>query len=101
MGVVQETVDGGVGDRFGHQLVEAGRVQVRRQRDGAFLVGGIDNAVERFGGLCRDWEQSDVVDLCRCRHRLTYAEPGTMPSMIEGIVGERGLFVLSGAVWSA
>ena len=28
VGVVQEPVDGGVGDGLGHQLVEAGRVEV-------------------------------------------------------------------------
>jgi len=63
VGVVQEPIDGGVGDGLGHRFVEAGWVQVRRQRDGAFLVGGIDDAVERFRGLCGDWEQSDVDEL--------------------------------------
>ncbi len=39
-----------------------GGMQVRRQRDRAFLVGGIDNAVESLSGLCRDRQESDVVD---------------------------------------
>ena len=33
-----------------------------RQGDGAFLVGGVDDAVERFGGVGADREQADVVD---------------------------------------
>ena len=37
-------------------------VKVARQGDGAFLVGGVDDAVERLGGLGGDWEQADVVD---------------------------------------
>ena len=58
VGVVQEPVDGGVGDGFGHEFVEAGGVQVRRQRDGAAFVGGVDNAVERFGRLSGHGEQT-------------------------------------------
>ena len=45
-----------------HEFVEPGGVQVRTQRDGAFLVGGVDDAVEGFGGLGCDGEQADVVD---------------------------------------
>ena len=62
VGVVHEPVDGGVGDGLGHELVEAGGVQVRRQGDGAFLVGGVDDPVEGFGGVGGDREQADVVD---------------------------------------
>ena len=62
VGVVHQPVDGGVGDGLGHELVEAGGVQVRAQSDRAFLVGGVDDAVERFGGLGCDGEQADVVD---------------------------------------
>ena len=35
VGVVQEPVDGGGGQRLGHDLVEAGRVQVRADRPGS------------------------------------------------------------------
>ena len=47
---MQEPVDGGGGQRLGHELVEPRRVQVRRDRDGTALVGGVDEAVEPFGG---------------------------------------------------
>lgn len=39
-----------------------GGVQVRRDRHGAFLVGGVDGAVEGFGGVGGDREQSDVIN---------------------------------------
>jgi hypothetical protein len=52
--VVQEPVDGRGGQGFGHELVEAGGVQVRGDRYGPFLVGGVDEAVEALGGVCRD-----------------------------------------------
>ena len=88
VGVVHEPVDGGVGDGFGHEFVEAGGVQVGGQGDGAFLVGGVDDAVERFGGVGGDREETDVVDLCRRRHRSIYAEAGTMPTSSAGVLAE-------------
>ena len=48
VGVVEQPVDGGVGDGLGHEFVEPGGVQVARQGDGAFVVGGVDDPVERF-----------------------------------------------------
>jgi hypothetical protein len=36
---------------LGHQLIEPSRVEVRRQRDRAFHIGGIHDAVEPFGGV--------------------------------------------------
>jgi len=62
VGVVEEPVDGGVGERFGHQLIEPGRMQVRGQGDAPFLVGGVHDPVEGFGGVGRNREQPDVVD---------------------------------------
>ena len=47
--VVQEPVDGRGREGLGHQLVEPGRVDVRRDRDRAFLVGGVDDAEQRLG----------------------------------------------------
>src|SRR3954453_19822290 len=61
VGVVHEPINGGVGDGLGHQLIEPGWVEVRRQGDGALLVGSVDDAVEGFGGVCGDGEQPDVV----------------------------------------
>ena len=40
--VVEQPVDGGGREGLGHQLVERGWVQVRTDRDAAFLVGCID-----------------------------------------------------------
>jgi hypothetical protein len=51
VGVVQESVDGGGGEGFGHDLVEAGGVQVAGHGQGSAFVGGIDQAVEAFGGV--------------------------------------------------
>jgi hypothetical protein len=52
--VVQEPVDGGGGQGFGHDGVEAiylsGGAQVAGDGDRAAFVGGVGNAVERFGG---------------------------------------------------
>jgi hypothetical protein len=47
---------------LGHEFVETGRVQVGRDRHGTFLVGGVDEAVETFGGVLGHREQADVVD---------------------------------------
>ena len=49
VGVVQEPVDGGTGEGFGHDLVEAAGVEVGAEGDAAFFVGGVDEAVEAFG----------------------------------------------------
>jgi len=62
VGVVQEPVDGRGGERLGHELVERGGVQVRGDRDGAFLVGGVDEAVEPFGGVLGYRQKADVID---------------------------------------
>ncbi len=48
VGVVEEPVDGGGGQGFGHEFVEPGRVQVAADGDGAFLVGGVDEPVQPF-----------------------------------------------------
>lgn len=57
VGVVEQSVDGGGGQRLGHQLIEPGRVKVRADRDGAVLVGGVDEPVEPFSGMDRIGER--------------------------------------------
>jgi hypothetical protein len=42
MGVVQQPVHAGRGQGGGHELVEAGRMDVARDRQRAGLVGGVD-----------------------------------------------------------
>ncbi len=81
VGVVQEPVDRCGGQRFGHQFVERGWVQVRGDRDGTFLVGGVDEAVEVFGGVLGDEEQPDVVD----HHEVGAQHPGDGSG--DGVVG--------------
>ena len=62
MGVVQEPVDGGGGQGFGHDRVEPGGVQVGRDGDRAAFVGGVDDPVEGFGGGLAGGQHADVVD---------------------------------------
>jgi hypothetical protein len=60
--VVQQPVDGGGGDGLGHLLVKAGGVQGASDRQRAPLVGGVDDAEERFGCLEGNREHPDVID---------------------------------------
>ena len=60
--MVEEPVDGGVGDGLGHELVEPGGVEVGGQGDAALLVGGVDDPVEGFGGVGGNRQQPDVID---------------------------------------
>jgi hypothetical protein len=62
VGVVQEPVDGGRGQGFGHQLVKGCRVEVGRDGHRAFLVRGIDQAVQAFSGVLRDGQQPYVIN---------------------------------------
>jgi hypothetical protein len=32
------------------------------KHDAALLVGGLDDSVERFGGVLTGWEHADVID---------------------------------------
>ena len=81
VGVVEEPVDGGGGQGLGHELVEPGGVQVRGERDRAFLVGGVDEAVETFGGVVGDRQQPDVID----DDQLGAQDPGD--GLGDGVVG--------------
>jgi hypothetical protein len=78
--VVEQPVDRRVGDRLRHQLVESRGVEVRGDGEAPALIGGVDDAIERLGGLLGDREEPDVVDLSRCRDRSTYADPATIPT---------------------
>ena len=81
MGVVQEPVDGRGGEGLGHELVEGGRVQIGADRDGAFLIGGVDQAVEALGGVLGDREQPDVVD----HGQVGAQDPGD--GFADGVIG--------------
>src|SRR5208282_4830279 len=82
VGVVHQPVDGGCGQGFRHQLVESRRVKIRADRDAAALVGGVDDPVKAFGCVGADGQEPDVVDLCGHPHRSTYADTGTMPTVL-------------------
>jgi hypothetical protein len=68
---MEQPVDGGGGQGLGHQLVEAGRVEVGADRHAAPLVGGVDEAEEALGGIPGDRQEPDVVELPRCRGNST------------------------------
>jgi hypothetical protein len=46
-------------------------VNIGADRERSFFVGGVDDPEQRVGGIGGDWEQADVVDLCRRRHSWT------------------------------
>jgi hypothetical protein len=52
----------GRGQDLGHKLIKGILVQIRADRDGAFLISGIDQAIEAFGGVLGDGQQPDVID---------------------------------------
>jgi len=61
VGVVEEPVHGRGGECLGHELIEPGRVQVRGDSDGAFLVGGVHEPVQSLGGVVGDREEANVI----------------------------------------
>ena len=61
MGVMQEPIDGSGRQRFGHQLVEAGRMHVRAHRHRAFFIGGVHQPVEALRCIWTHWQQADVI----------------------------------------
>jgi len=81
VGVVQEPVNGRRREGLGHEFVKAGGVQVGRDRDGPFLVCGIDESIEALGGVGSDFEQADVVDHDQVRAQ----DPGD--DSADGVVG--------------
>ena len=60
--MVEQPVDGGGRQRFGHELVEPAGVQVRGDRHGFAFVGGFDDAVKPFGGISADGKQPDIIN---------------------------------------
>jgi hypothetical protein len=54
VGVVQQPVHGRGGQRLGHELVEAGGVEIGADRHAAAFVGGVDQPVQALGGVGTD-----------------------------------------------
>ena len=68
----QESVDGGGGQRFGHEGVEPGGVDVAGDGDRAAFVGGLDDSVERFGSGLPCGKHAYVID----DHQIGAGDPG-------------------------
>jgi len=81
VGMMEEPVDGRGGEGLGHQLIEGSGMEVGGERDGAFLVGGIDQSVQALGGVGSHREQADVVDDDQVRSK----DPGD--GLGDGVVG--------------
>jgi hypothetical protein len=60
--VVQQPIDGGGGEGFGHDGVEAGWVDVGADRHGTAFVGGVDESVEGFACFLAGGQGADVID---------------------------------------
>lgn len=86
------TVDGGRGKGFGHELVEAGGVQVRADREGAFFVGCIHDPVEALGGVGGHGQQANVID----HHEFGAEDSGdrTGDAVIDAVGPDQGSEVL-------
>ena len=84
-----------VDDRRGHVVVAEhgsppGELNIRRDDQTAVLVTVRYHLEQQSCPLGIDREVAQLVDLCRCRHRLTYAESATMPRVLPGCaVGQR------------
>ena len=78
---VQEAVEHG-GRHHGvvEDLPPRAHAQICRQADAPAQVALGDDLEEGGGRLRGEREIADLVDLCRARHRSTYADHGTMPT---------------------
>ena len=83
MAVVQEPVEQADGRGvFGEEFAPGLKRPVRADAQGAAFVGGGDEAEQQLrAGVVQRCEPK-LVDLCRYRHNLTYAETATMPSTV-------------------
>ncbi len=80
-GVVDEAVDHrGDDDDVAEDLAPAAEDFVAGHDQAGAFVAGRDELEEQVRGLVLERDVADLVDLCRRRHRSTYAEAGTMPS---------------------
>jgi hypothetical protein len=80
LGVVDEAVDHGGGDDVvGEGLAPAAEGQVRGDHDRALFVAGGDELEEQVRRVVVEGDVADLVDLCGCPHRSTYADTATMP----------------------
>ena len=85
--MVDEAVDHGGGDDVvAEYLAPAAELFVGGDdQRGPFVAGG-DELEEQVRGLGFERDVADLVDLCGCPHRSTYADIATMPRMPQGRV---------------
>ena len=77
---MDDAVDHGGGDGLvSEHTAPAAERQVAGQDQGGMLVAAGDELEEQVRGVLVEWEVADFVDLCRHRHRSTYAGPVIMP----------------------
>ena len=94
-GAVQEPVEHGGGDGgVAEDLAPAGDAAVGGDHDRCFQVALRDDLKQRRRGFGGQRQVAEFVDLCRRRHRSTYAEAGTMPTGPTDVAGERGVLWL-------
>ena len=78
--MVDEPIDQSGGDhRVAEDLTPLLEAAVGGDDDRAAFVAAGDEGEEQVGGLAFEREVADLVDLCRRRHRSTYADTATMP----------------------
>ena len=82
-GVVQEPVqDAGRGGVFGQEPAPLIERPVRGNGQAAALVGGGDEPEQQLGAGVESGAKPNLVDLCGCPHRSTYADTATMPRRV-------------------
>jgi hypothetical protein len=89
--VVDESVD----HRGGHDVVAedlspSPERHVRGDQDCSLFVAAGDQLEEQVRGVLVEGDVADLVDLCRGRHRSTYAESATMPRTVAGSLQWQG-----------
>jgi hypothetical protein len=78
--VVDDAVDHGGGDGLvTEDAAPSGERQVGGEDQRGVLVAAGDQLEEQVRGVLLEGQVADLVDLCRCPHRSTYADPATMP----------------------
>jgi hypothetical protein len=76
-----EPVEGGSGEPLGAEDLDPGlEGQIAGDDQARALIGGGDDVEEQLGADLGGRDVAQLVDLCRHRHRSTYADSATMPT---------------------
>jgi len=80
VGVVDDSIDHrGRDNVVAEHVTPAGEGQVAAEDQRGVFVSGRDQLEEQVGRVLFERYVADLVDLCRARHRSTYADTATMP----------------------